>query len=312
MLHSMNLVKRLGLAVLLVAISVGMVNLPATASASSTAAAASPAARSAAVERSVVNQSACASASKALPKAKKAAKKATKVLAKKKKALKKAKKANRAKHTKKTKAKAKRAKKAVTKAKRSLKKKHARVQRLRASKSKNCAEASSGLSADQLGQLLALLSGATGGGSDLPLNIEQLTDLLDKIVPGGAGAPDPAMLMNLLAGFNSGALDPSSIDPAALAALLGGLSPDQLTDLLGGAPLDPATALAMFQTFVDMFGGLAGGGFELPGDFDPTNLLDTLGGLLGGLLGGDVPGLPDIPGLPVPGPLCDLLPLPIC
>lgn len=299
MLHFMNLAKRLGTAVFVIAMSVGLVNLPSTASAApaSPPAAAASALPEPTVQRAVVDETACASATESLARARQAVKKAKRVVAAKRKALKRAKRQHL------SKARITKAKKRLKKAKRSLRAKQARVERLKASKAKNCAPVESGLSADQLGQLLALLSGAAGGGAQVPLDVEQFTALMDGVVPGGAGALDPATLMELLAGFNSGALDPSSIDPAALTALLGGLSPDQVTDLLAGAPLDPAVAMTMFQTFVDMFGELAGGSFELPDGFDPGVLLEVLSGLLGGLLGGgDLPELP-LPCLPLPLPL---------
>lgn len=297
MLRFMNSAKRLGLAVLLIAISVGLVNLPATAS--STAATIS----SSTAERAVVDYFACQDATRDLPLAKKAVTKAKKVLAKKKRALKRAKRHHASKAT------IKKARKAVKKAKRSLRKKRARVERLRASKERNCATQTipteppappspSSLSADQLGQLLALLSGAANGGSSLPLDQAQITALLDGIIPGGAGALDPAVLTDLLSGFTG--FGPSALDAHALTAMLGAFgdfSPEQLTSLLGASP-DPAVFAALLQVFMDQFGDLAGGGFEMPGTLNPTQLTDLFTGVLDDLLGGLIPGVPGLPGLP--------------
>ncbi|QIX25419.1 hypothetical protein ncot_01550 [Nocardioides sp. JQ2195] len=299
----MNLAKRLGAAVSLVVLGVGLANVPASASAApATVAPVTVAASDVAVQ--IVDPEGCARATANLPTAKQAVARAKAKVKAKRRALARAQRANRAKHTTRTKARVKEARRELRRAKRVLERRQAKLRRVKANKATYCAPVTEpgtpALSADQLGQLLALLTAAANGGSSLPLDPEQVTALLEGVIPGGAAALDPAMLADLLAGFGAGALDPSSLDPAVLLALLGSFgdfSPEQLASLLGETP-DPAVFGALLQVFVEQFGGLAGGDLDLPEILDPALLTGLFTDVLGDLLGGLIPGIPGLPGLP--------------
>lgn len=147
----------------------------------------------------------------------------------------------------------------------------------------------------QLGQLLALVSAAVGGGSTFDLG--QLTGLLDTLVPGLSDQLDPAVLTALLGGLNGGGLDAGT-----LANLLGGaFSVEQLTSVLGGTASTALVGEVIAQVMAQL-GTLGGGAFELPAGLDLealTSLVATVTDLLDALTGGGV--------LPV---ICGIIPLP--
>lgn len=151
-----------------------------------------------------------------------------------------------------------------------------------------------GLDATQLGQLLALVTAAVGGGSGFDL--EQLTGLLDTLSPGLSDQLDPADLTAMLGAFNG------EISADTLSNLLGGaFSLEQLTALLGGTG---GTALVgeLIAQVMAQLGTLGGGAFELPTGLDLealTALVSTVTDLIDALTGGGV--------LPV---ICGIIPLP--
>lgn len=151
----------------------------------------------------------------------------------------------------------------------------------------------------QLGQLLALLSTATGGGGGFSLG--QLTGLLDALVPGLSDQFDPEQLTEMLGAFNVG-----GAAPAGLADLLGGqFSPEQLAAVLGGTAAPDLIGEVISQVIAQL-ATAGGGGLELPGGLDLDALSDLVGtvtDLLDTMTGGGI--LPDLCGLfPLPG-LCD-------
>ncbi|GAA4825993.1 hypothetical protein ACFQ0K_18835 [Nocardioides caeni] len=152
----------------------------------------------------------------------------------------------------------------------------------------------------QLGGLLALL--AAGTGESGALDLDELTTLLDGLLPGLADQFDPSELTALLSAFDAGA--PGA---AELADLLGGLfSPEQLLSVLAGTPTDALFGEVIAQV-LGQFAAVAGGSLPVIGTLDPsvlTDLLDTVTGLLGGLLGGSGGG-----GGEGGNPLCQILPI---
>ncbi|MCX6396738.1 MAG: hypothetical protein NTV23_09660 [Propionibacteriales bacterium] len=154
------------------------------------------------------------------------------------------------------------------------------------------------LGADQLGSLLALVTGALGGGG-ADLDLGQLTDLIDSLVPGISDQFDPDQLTAMLAGLNG-------TGPGAdvLADLLGGqFTPTQLQQILSGTAGDELLGAVVAQVMAQL-GTAGGGGLELPGDLDAGSLaalISTVTDLITSVLGGG--GL-----LPV---VCGLIPIPL-
>jgi hypothetical protein len=178
----------------------------------------------------------------------------------------------------------------VRKAKRTLKRwQHrydVRSQNVRAQKARvgsACAAPNSAAKATGTGTKLDLLTVATGAVPGA-LDIGQLTVLLDRLLPGVVETLDAGQLTALLGGFNSGALDLSSV-----TTLLGGsFSQTDLTALLAGSA-SPTVVLALVE---DIVGDLAGlGGLPVPGTIDPTGVLTTIAGMFGMLDAGQLGGL---------------------
>ena len=156
------------------------------------------------------------------------------------------------------------------------------------------------LDPSQLGALLDLALAAVADGSDSPLDLGQLTDLLDSLLPGASDLFTPDQLSSMLAAVNAGHLDPST-----LSNLLGGqLSADQIGQLLAGT----ASAELIGELLTNVLAQLGtadGGPLTLPGSVDPSVLLDlasTIEALVSDLLGGLLGGGGD-------NPVCTILPI---
>lgn len=156
------------------------------------------------------------------------------------------------------------------------------------------------LDPSQLGQLLSLVTAATGGDASA-LDLSQVTSLLDSLVPGISEVLDPAQLTALFISFTG-----SELSPDVLATFLGGqFSPEVLAGVLAGTAPDEVVGAVIAQVMAQL--ATAGGGsLLLPSDLGLealTGLVDTVVDLLDALTGGGV--LPVICGiLPLPG-LCD-------
>lgn len=152
------------------------------------------------------------------------------------------------------------------------------------------------LSADQIGSLLAMITGSLGmAGNDLDLG--QLTGLIDALVPGISDQFDAGQLTSML-----GAVNGAGLSADTLANLLGGqFSPDQVLQVLNGTA-SPALLGSVIAQVMAQLGTAGGGGLQLPGDLDAleiTQLISTVTDLITSVLGGG--GL-----LPV---VCGLIPL---
>ncbi|HEX2894659.1 MAG TPA: hypothetical protein VHO29_11730 [Marmoricola sp.] len=212
----------------------------------------------------------CAAAHADLVTAKHQKLKAKKRLAQARKALRKAKHSHRP-------ARIKKAKRVVAKARYrfQVRSNHVNVQRKHVAYA--CSAPTSATRAEATGGQTDMLVIATGA-SPLPLDLSQLTTLLDRIVPGVSAALTPGQLSALLSGFNIGAL---SLDDAT--ALLGGtFTPTELQSLLSGAA-SPALVLELVQHIAGQLSGLTGGTVPVPASIDPTSLLQVIGGLFGNL-----------------------------
>lgn len=151
----------------------------------------------------------------------------------------------------------------------------------------------------QLGELLALVSAATGGAGGFDLG--QLTALLDALVPGLSEQFDPEQLTAMLGAFNVG-----GEGAAGLADLLGGqFSPEQIAAVLEGTA-GPELVGEVIAQVIAQLATAGGGGLELPtglGLEDLVALVGTVTDLLDALTGGGL--LPVVCGVvPIPG-LCD-------
>lgn len=153
------------------------------------------------------------------------------------------------------------------------------------------------LSADQLGSLLAMVTSALGMGA-ADLNLEQLTGLIDSLVPGISEQFDAGQLTAMLAGINGGGLSADT-----LANLLGGqFSPTQLLDVINGTAGQALLGSVIAQVMAQL-GTAGGGGLELPGALDLaaiTALITTVTDLITAVLGGGI--------LPI---VCGLIPIPL-
>ncbi len=139
-----------------------------------------------------------------------------------------------------------------------------------------CSSPTSTARATGTGQKMDLLVTATGTLTQL-IDATQLAALLDRLLPGVGSSLSPTQLTSLLGGFNTGAL---SLDDATI--LLGSVfSPAELQSLLGGSA-SPELVLALAENIISELSGL-GGGFPVPGSFDPTDLLQTIAGMFGSL-----------------------------
>lgn len=140
-----------------------------------------------------------------------------------------------------------------------------------------CAAPNSAVRANGAGRILGLL--ALADGLDLNvIDLDQLTGVLDRFLPGLADQLTPAQLGALLTGFN--AVAGSGEFTNALSILGGAFSPADIASLLGGAA-SPELLTDLADHLLGELGGL--GGLPLPSSFDPTDALETLAGLFGGL-----------------------------
>lgn len=129
--------------------------------------------------------------------------------------------------------------------------------------------------ARRTGTLLAVLGLAPGG----TLGLEQLTGILDTLLPGVSDLLDPALLTSLLDGFN--AVD--ALDPADLSALPGGVfDPAQLEQLLAGTPAADVVALLADQVS-SLLNDLVGGSLPVPTSIDPAVVTALFSGAFGDL-----------------------------
>lgn len=139
------------------------------------------------------------------------------------------------------------------------------------------------LSPAQLGSLLALVTSGLGlGGNNLDLN--QLTDLIDSLIPGVSSQFDPDQLLSMLSAVNGGGLSATT-----LANLLGGqFSAGQLQAVLAGTAGQELLGSVVAQVMAQL--GTAGlGGLELPGSLGAgaiTSLISTVTSLVTSILGG--------------------------
>jgi hypothetical protein len=259
-LHPRSAVTRVGSAVSVLAVTLGLTVAPALLTSAD-----------AAGSRSSATSLECTSAQTSLQQARSRQASAKAGVVKAKKALKKAKHAHAHKAAK------------VRKAKKALKKARARyaaasraVEGRVAERDYSCSPTSpaTGTGAGQKLSLLGLANGLAVG----PISVSQLTTLLDQLLPGVADQLDAGQLTALLSGFNSGsALDPSSV----LTLLGGGFSPGDVTQILSGAA-SPELLTELAGNLLDQLSGLAGG-FPIPSGFDPTDLVETFAGMFGGL-----------------------------
>jgi len=150
-----------------------------------------------------------------------------------------------------------------------------------------CSSQNSAAHATGTGMVLNLLA-TTSGVVTQVIDLAQLDALLDRLLPGVADQLDAGKLSALLAGFDSG---PLSLDDATL--LLGSVfSTDELQALVDGTA-DPALVLELADHLIGELSGL-GGGFPVPGSFDPTDLFETFAGMFGSLDPAQLGGLVDL------------------
>ncbi|MCW2753697.1 MAG: hypothetical protein JWQ32_1108 [Marmoricola sp.] len=139
-----------------------------------------------------------------------------------------------------------------------------------------CASPTSTTAATGAGKKLDVLAVARGV-SVGPIDVGQLTTLVNQLLPGVSQHLDPSQLAALLAGFNGGTPDPTEL----LGLLSGILSPTQIAGLLtGSASGDVLTGLA--GNIIGQLSGL-GGGLPVPDSFDPTQLWNLFSGMFGNL-----------------------------
>lgn len=154
------------------------------------------------------------------------------------------------------------------------------------------------LSADQLGSLLAMVTSALGLGGD-ELDVDQLTELIDSLVPGISESFDAEQLESMLAGING-----NGLSAATLASLLGGqFSPAQLLQVVNGTAGQALLGNVIAQVMAHL-GTAGGGGLELPAELGAgtvAGLISTVTNLVTSVLGGG--GV-----LPV---VCGLIPIPV-
>lgn len=252
---------RAGLAVAVVATAMSFAPVITTSASAAPAGATAP---SAAVE--------CSSARTALTQAQKQQRVAKAGVTKARKALKKARKAHNA-------AKVRKAKKALTRAVNRYNAAGKTVSAKQSRVTNACAAPTSTQRATSTGKALNILAVADGL-SVGPIDLGQLTALLDRLLPGVSGALTTDQLGAMLMGFNAFG-DGSAINPADALSLLGGaFSPAQVTQLLSGLA-NPALIQGLAEHILGQVGGL--GGLTAPGGFDPTALLDTFAGMFGNL-----------------------------
>lgn len=137
-----------------------------------------------------------------------------------------------------------------------------------------CAAEHSAVKAYRAGKQLALLGIANG--LDLTaINPDQLTALLEDVLPGVTAQLTDGQLTALLNGFNAaGALSPTDV-----LGIFGDLfSVDQVTAILGGAA-SPEVLTSLLDSLVGQLSGL--GGLPVPDSLDLTAILATVTGILG-------------------------------
>jgi hypothetical protein len=150
-----------------------------------------------------------------------------------------------------------------------------------------CSSSTSAAHATGTGMKLDLVATATGVVTQV-IDQAQLTELLDRLLPGIADQLEPGQLTALLTGFNSG---PLSLEDAT--ALLGSsFSAEEIQALVDGTA-DPALVLELVEHVIGQLGGLAAG-FPIPGSFDPTDLFETFAGMFGNLDAAQLGGLVDL------------------
>ena len=139
-----------------------------------------------------------------------------------------------------------------------------------------CSSQNSAARAAGTGIELDLLATASGVVTQV-IDLTQLNALLDRLLPGVADQLEAGKVSALLAGFNSGV---PTLDDATI--LLGSVfSTEELQVLLDGTA-DPALVLELAEHVIGQLSGL-GGGFPIPGAFDPTDLFETFAGMFGSL-----------------------------
>ncbi|RNL77673.1 hypothetical protein [Nocardioides marmorisolisilvae] len=138
-----------------------------------------------------------------------------------------------------------------------------------------CSAENSAAKAFGAGKKLALL--AVANGLDLSaINTDQLTALLEDLLPGVTDHLTDGQLTALLNGFNAA----SALSPTDVLALFGGLfSTDQVTAILGGLA-SPEVLTSLVNSLVGQLSGM-GGGLPIPGGLDLSAILETVTGILG-------------------------------
>lgn len=154
-----------------------------------------------------------------------------------------------------------------------------------------CSAERSAVKAYRTGKQLALL-GIANGLDVTAINADQLTALIEDLLPGVTEHLTDGQLTALLNGFNAA----SALSPTDALGLFDGLfSPDQITAILGGLA-SPELLTSLVDSVVGQLSGI-GGGLPVPGELDVTGILATLTGILGGDGG--------------LGTLCGLVPIPV-
>jgi len=138
-----------------------------------------------------------------------------------------------------------------------------------------CSAERSAVKAYRTGKTLALLGLANG--LDLStIGADQLTALIEDLLPGVTEHLSDGQLTALLNGFNAaGALSPTDV----LGLLGGAFTPDQVTAILGGVA-SPELLTSLLNSLVGQLSGM-GGGLPIPGDLDLSAILATVTGILG-------------------------------
>lgn len=141
-----------------------------------------------------------------------------------------------------------------------------------------CAAPTSTARAVGTGKGLALLALADGLPVSL-IGVDQLTALLNTLLPGVTSQLSAEQLTALLGGFNAvgGGVDPTD----ALNVLSGEFSPADIASILAGTA-SPELLTNLAEELLGELSGLAGGS-DLPGSVDPTDLLNTFAGVFGAL-----------------------------
>jgi hypothetical protein len=137
-----------------------------------------------------------------------------------------------------------------------------------------CSAERSAVKAYRAGKQLALLGIANG--LDLTaINADQLTALLEDVLPGVTGNLSEGQLTALLNGFNAA----GTLSPNDVLGIFGDLfSADQVTAILGGVA-SPEVLTSLLDSLVGQLSGM--GGLPVPDALDLTAILDTVTSILG-------------------------------